>query len=309
MNTVNFYLPGFRDEFLLFNLFLADLQNTAYMYDQARVAGIYDSFPGMLWNGGRVVLGKAPSLQHMQKVVEQINRRGVKVRYAYSNLLLTENHLKDDLCRMSLEVLAGCGSVKNEVITASPLLENYLAANFPALGVCRSTTSSASRGFDFDRYDMVVLNRNKNRDSGYLKNLPGHLRPKVEISVNEFCGICSHRHKHYRVISQWQLDVNGRTANKFDPAGQRYWSERCTLKKSHLHRVNLPFYVYPQEIYGPYAALGYRNFKLSDRDFSIRLLLEDVLRFMIKPQYRQDIRSKAMKIVLPYLKMKEIWRG
>ena len=59
-----------------------------------KVASVYGTFPGAIWNGGRAVFG-ITSKGDMEKIVSTYNKLNVPVRFTWTNSLLTEKHLND----------------------------------------------------------------------------------------------------------------------------------------------------------------------------------------------------------------------
>lgn len=59
---INFYLPEFYvPQFYRLNLYFIEklYHQPEYFRDNIKIGAVYGSFPGVIWNGGRVFLGSA----------------------------------------------------------------------------------------------------------------------------------------------------------------------------------------------------------------------------------------------------------
>ena len=113
MEKINFFLPGFYENFRLIT-FLADFmqEKPELFYENIRIGAVYGCFPGSIWNGGRVILGSCTK-QEMEYAITEYNKRDIAVRYTFTNPLLENVHLMDTFCNLCME-LGDNG--KNEVL-------------------------------------------------------------------------------------------------------------------------------------------------------------------------------------------------
>ena len=94
---LNFYLPDFYNNANLICL-MADLLKhyPDNFYDDIRIGAAYGSFPGAIWNGGRVIWG----IEHreaMEKMIKEYNDRGIAVRYTFTNPFIEEQYFLDKI--------------------------------------------------------------------------------------------------------------------------------------------------------------------------------------------------------------------
>ena len=121
---VFWHLPGFCYYFSL-NVAVLDLMKEypEKFRSGYRVGSVYGTFPGAIWNGGRVVFGISGK-QDIQAMLKQYNTRGVPVRFTWTNSLLEEKHLSDTYCNLIMR-LADNGM--NQALVNAPVLEEYLS--------------------------------------------------------------------------------------------------------------------------------------------------------------------------------------
>ena len=85
---INFYVPDFYSNAPLY-IMLADFMQTLpqWFYDDFKISAAYGSFPNCIWNGGRVGFDKI-TRPVMDVVIQELNKRGIAVRYTFTNPLL-----------------------------------------------------------------------------------------------------------------------------------------------------------------------------------------------------------------------------
>ena len=86
---INYHLPSFTDHFSL-NIILDDFMKKypERFRDRLKIASVFGSFPGAIWNGGRNVAGK-PELEMSKKILKEFNERGIPLRFTFTNPILT----------------------------------------------------------------------------------------------------------------------------------------------------------------------------------------------------------------------------
>ena len=141
-----------------------------------------------------------------------------------------------------------------------------------------------------DRYDMVVLDYNHNKDDSFLKKVSDPSR--LEVMPNELCKPgCKARQQHYLAVSQYQLtgeaDFKCPNADYYEKAGYtgRIQASPTLLSNDDIRRLN--------------AEYGIRDFKIVGRLHSKDVLLESYVYYLIRPEYRnamlEIIRKKLIK--------------
>ncbi len=287
MEKINFFLPGFYENFRLIT-YLADMmeENPELFYDNIRIGAAYGCFPGSIWNGGRVVLGSCTK-QEIAYAVEEYNRRGIAIRYTFTNPMLQEVHLMDTFCNLCME-LGDNG--KNEVLVNGPLLEEFIRKMYPGYAVVSSTTkclkdmASIQEELNKD-YRLVVLDSTMNyrEELFHLKH-----REKIELIVNHYCADdCPRRQEHYREVGRCQLEF---TESEFD---------RCSnINRDFYSIMENRSFISAEDLYGRYYGAGFCNFKIDGRGFHKYKILESFVYYLVKPENRDRVRFHLLRNVL-----------
>lgn len=252
-------------------------------FDNIRIGAAYGCFPGSIWNGGRVILGSA-TRQEMEYAIEEYNKRGIAVRYTFTNPLLQKVHLPDTYCNQCME-LGDNG--KNEVIVNSPLLEDFIRKMYPGYALISSTTKclndmDAVRGELEKDYRYVVLDSAMN-NTQELFQMPH--REKLELIANHYCADdCPRRRDHYKAVGKCQLEFS---ELKF---------EKCANINREFYQImeNRSF-ITADDIMGRYYDAGLRNFKLDGRGFNRYKVLESFVYYLVKPEHRDRVRLRLLK--------------
>ena len=101
-----------------------------------KIGSVYGTFPGAIWNGGRVVFG-ITGKSDMKKILDLYNSRGIPVRFTWTNCLIEEKHVQDTYCNLIMK-LADNGL--NQVLVNAPVLEEYIKKEYPKFPRISSTT-------------------------------------------------------------------------------------------------------------------------------------------------------------------------
>lgn len=284
MKKINFFLPGFYENFRLIT-FLADMMKDEpqLFFENIRIGAAYGCFPGSIWNGGRVVLGNATK-QEMEYAFAEYNRRDIAVRFTFTNPLLEKAHLMDTYCNLCME-LGDNG--KNEVIVNSPLMEEFIRKMYPNYALISSTTKCLS---DLDAvrkellkdYKYVVLDSAMNNTEELLQL---EHREKIELIVNHYCADdCPRRQEHYQAVGKCQLEFSD---VKF---------EKCSnINRDFYQIMGNRSFISTDELYGRYYEEGFFNFKIDGRGFNKYKVLESFVYYLFKPEYRDRARQVLLK--------------
>lgn len=301
IETINFYLPGFDLQYQGFYRLLLDfMKKYPYRFmSNIKIPALYGSFNNMIWNGGRIRLGKQASLQEMKDAIKNYNDSGVAVRYTYTNSAIQEKHLQDTLCNLSME-LANNG--KNEVLVNSSILETYLRKTYPNFKYILSTTTCERDVGKINeatkKYDLVVIDYRDNKNESFLKKIED--KNKIEILIDEKCpSKCPNRKLDYQEASEKNcfLNINEEEKNFF-----------CMRSKADVvgfyeglrfnPDTNLTF----NDIYGKYYDMGFRHFKFLGRnEADLLTAFESYIYYMTVPECRDATRYELMNYYSDYL--------
>lgn len=296
MNNINFYLPDFYT-FQILNYQLNDLiSKFSYKFnDNIRIAAIYGSFDGAIWNGGRIDCSPQCSDRDIQATINLFNSAGIPLRFTWTNSMIEEKHLNDEYCN---KIMRFANNGINEVIVNSKILEQYLRSQYPNFKYLSSTTKclcdNNSIEHELSNYYLTVLDYRKNHDMEFLSKLSQDQKDKVELLVNSYCWPdCSYREDHYKLvseinISQQMKEHRGRVSPNCITGiidFQNTLKYSCTITK--------------EQLYNEYVANGFHNFKIEGRNFHIVDVIESYIYYLVKEEYQQEIRTKLLKIICP----------
>lgn len=255
-------------------------------YDGYKIASVYGTFPGAIWNGGRSVFGLT-SKTDMGKIIQSYNQKGVPVRFTWTNTLLEEKHLNDTYCNLIMEQ---ANNGMNQVLANVPVLEEYIRNTYPDFKVISSTTKrmvdkEALKAEMKKDYHLVVLDYDLNHDEETLSMLEPYA-DRVELLVNEICVPgCPMRKAHYENQSRAQLT--------YDPN----LPFKCPHDTSHRNFAECqkrPAFISREQI-AEYVERGFVNFKIVGRGLPMDFAKESYLYFLVKEEYQDFIRGKIDK--------------
>lgn len=287
--TVYWHLPGFFYNFYLNHALIKLMQRSPEKFrDGYKIGSVYGTFPGAIWNGGRAVFGIAAK-EDMQTVISAYNDLNVPVRFTWTNSCLTADHVYDTYCNLIMR-LANNG--KNQVLVNTDILEAYIRKNYPDYKFISSTTkritdeSSLLEELKKD-YFMVVLDYDLNHNEKVLSSLSQDAE-RVEILVDEICyADCPKRKDHYKEESLSQLE--------FSKTGCFDCPNRKTRPKFSESRKR-PQFIGNDELEN-YISRGFVNFKLVGRGLPVDFLLDSYMYYLVKDEYRTEIRSILEKVL------------
>ncbi|MGN0643060.1 MAG: hypothetical protein ACI4JJ_07920 [Huintestinicola sp.] len=303
MPDIRYHIPDFYRHCRL-NLTLAEMMKRSpeAFRDNVRIASVYGSFPSCLWNGGRFLQGAADP-RVINGIITQFNSRGIALRFTFTNPLIKIEHLSDPLCNM---ILKAADNGMNEVIVSSPLLEDYIRDKYPNYPLTSSTCKQLE---DWDElcaemekdYSLVVLDYNWNNRFDYLEKLPH--KEKAELLINACCTPhCKRRGDHYRSIGRSQIACT----EHFKSGDRKPFNPEpfiCECMSKNLYQtVDSPVHISPEAIYGRYVPMGYSNFKIEGRSVPDVNVLENFIYYMVKPEFRDEIRLDTLLLLTKNVK-------
>ncbi len=248
-----------------------------------KIASVYGTIPGAIWNGGRSSFGISPK-SDIEKIISSYNNRGIPARFTWTNSLLEEKHVHDTYCNLIMKV---ADNGMNQVLVNRDCLEEYLRKEYPNYKVISSTTKRMTNLEDLEKelqkdYHLVVLDYDLNHDEQVLKKLEPYA-DKIEILVNEICyPRCPIRANHYEDESRAQLEYD--VLSKFqcpNKSTPRVFDE-CKKREAFISNEQI----------GDYIERGYVNFKIVGRGLPQDFVKESYLYFLVKEKEREFIRKQ-----------------
>lgn len=253
--------------------------------DGVRIGSVYGCFPGCIANGGRAYVCEPYSAKRIEETFSILDSYGLSARLTLTNMLLRPYHLEDPYFRAIMDASRG-HSV--EAIVCAPAMDDFIRSNFPEMPRILSTTREI---VDIDElnqatedFDLVVLNYQKHRDDGFLRRIR---RPdKIEVMVNEFCHPgCPHRVEHYVCNSRDQLDGKIRPFKCVQPSTSAFFE----------HQEGHPVILTAEDVRRMHEEYGFENFKIVGRGVAFATVLESLVYYLVKPEYREWAKACVME--------------
>lgn len=285
-HKAHFHLPGLFEFIELYRLFLPLFyEHREYFYDWCDIGSIYGSPTDCLWGGGRVECSDTS----LEEVLELMGKYQISARLTFSNSLLEEKHLTDSNCNMLCRMLESAGG--NGVIVHSDLLLDYLLKNYSGLYTVSSTTKVLTEFEEFKRelercdFSYVVADFRLNRELEKLDALSSELKGKVEFLCNECCAFdCKTRKVCYEEVSRKNLGIQGPEFHcTADDSKEGYRFSKAMAN---------PGFIGADDIVNTYMPMGFSEFKIEGRGLGSALILEFLLYYMTKPEYRLNVREQ-----------------
>lgn len=280
---INFNIPGLYEHYNIVIPFCFLIQNhPEYFIDDLKIHSIYGNFQFSCWDGGRVFGHYTHASQEDIIKLRDIynNDLGAAVRliYTISSAVVTQD---DCYSRFDNVVATLCHNDMNEIVVNAPLLENYLRYKYPNYKFISSTTKclnepeKAIEELSKDKYFMVCLDYNLNKNQKFLDMIPQELYPKVEFLTNAICPPgCPVRKRHY--------DLNSLFSQTY---GQNYHSlPACGIRKDNFYPNHFKNNLTQQDIQ-EYYKKGFVNFKLEGRTFLDLDFILNLVDALVKPEY------------------------
>ncbi len=299
-----FHIPGIWTHYNLNTHYIDLLQSEPELFrDEVEVASVYGTIPPALWNGGRSIRGIV-SPDTCKKVIDSYNERKIPVRFTFTNPMLEERHLKDKFCNMLCQMAE---NDMNEIIIFSPMLEEYIRKTYPKFTYTSSTCKQIE---DPDKlveelnkdYRLVVLDYNWNNQFDFLETLPH--KEKCEFLLNAICiSHCKLRKYHYQYLGKQQIITNeilpiaGMGAFGIVPQGEKAF--QCPYNTSLKNGMNEKTYISCDAVYNKYLPMGFSNFKIEGRTYSDEDMLNEYIKYMVKPECAEEVRSRLIQYTQP----------
>ena len=207
------------------------------------------------------------------------------------NTLLEEEHLSDEKCNALCALFETDAEIPNGVIIGSDLLLSYLRKKYPGLYFVSSTTkvltdfSKFKEELDRDAFRFVVPDFRLNKAYDRLQTLSEAQRRKVEFLCNECCWFdCYDRKACYENVSRKNLGEDCPDHRCVSPEAERGYRFSDAMKN--------PGFIGVEDILNDYLPNGFSHFKIEGRGLGSALILEFLLYYMTKPEYRLIVREE-----------------
>ena len=280
---IKFAIPGMY-ELRELNFTYLDLMRThpEYFYPDIKVDICYGNPQFCIWDGGRIFYNdyKQASIEEVRDIIDLYNNTfNIPIRYVFTNTLLKEEDYYNRFCNLIME--AG-NNYHNEVVLNDENLLNYLKNKFNNFNFISSTTKClldkdlVKQELNKDKFKLVCLDYNLNKNISFLESLSPEEKNKVELLVNAICAPgCTHRKKHYDLNSYSHLNY-----------GKGYGMEYCAIRGGAVSNNTISTHITYDDIKNIYEPLGINYFKIEGRTWNNVDLLLTYCNYMVKPEYK-----------------------
>lgn len=287
---VIFHLPGLFRLTKIYEMLLRGYEQKPEMFkDNVKIGSIYGS-PTVIWNGGRTILNCLYPKEQLELIRDFVEHYNVPARFTFTNCLLEEKHTYDTYGNLILDIY---NTGHNEIICNSEILENYIREKYgDRYKYISSTTKRLTNKEDQTKevnkdYYLTVLDYDYNKDFEYLQSIEH--KDKCELLCNPICvAKCPHRASHYQYISKHQLEFDD--SNEAPP---------CAVVKTDTLWMSMKQanFISVEDINNIYSPMGFSNFKLEGRTAHPLDLIEVLLYYLIKEDYKTEVRSYLQSTV------------
>ena len=286
--TAYYHLPGLFEFYDLYAAFLPLFRShRGYFYDWCDIGSIYGAPAECIWGGGRVGSGE----HSPQEVLALMNEYGISSRLTFSNSLLRPEHLSDKRCNMLCRLFENSEGPQNGVIVHSELLTRYIMDAYPGLCLVSSTTKVITdteeliRELERDEFSYVVPDFRLNKVLTQPGLLDQSKKDKTEFLCNECCWFaCRDRKACYESVSRINLGEQAKDHHCAAPDAAEGYRFSKAMKN--------PGFIGVKDIHDIYMPAGFSNFKIEGRSLGSALILEFLLYYMTKPEYRLNVREE-----------------
>ncbi len=283
-----YHLPGLFEFLELYKRFLPLFRgHRDWFYDWCSIGSVYGAPAGCRWDGGRAGFGDADPAEAAALMREY----GISARLTFSNSLLREEDLADPLCNRLCALFEKNGPVPGGVILSSDLLLDCLRAKYPGFYFVSSTTKvltdfrQLKEELERPAFRYVVPDFRLNRSWDRLLSLPDELKGKVEFLCNEACWFdCPARKECYENVCRKNLGEDcpdHLCASPFAHRGYRF-----------SDAMENPGFIGLREIRELCLPGGFSHFKIEGRSLGSAVVLEFLLYYLTRPEYRLRVREE-----------------
>lgn len=297
---IKYALPGLIEHHNL-NFFILQLKlnNPEFFYDNIEIEVCYGNPQFCIWDGGRVfsnyIQNSSEEVEHIINIYNDIYN--IKTRYVFTNQILKEEDYYNRYCNILMNIINKNNNKinNNEVVVADNNFLNYLKSEYKNVNFISSTTKClntpelALEELNNSDFSLVCLDYNLNNNLKFLKSLSDEQKEKTELLINAICYPgCPERKNHYYLNSVSHLNY-----------GKKYNMSYCSMAEDQYNPLdkNSKFHLDYQKIKEIYEPLNFSHYKIEGRTWNDLDLLLTYCEYLIKPEYRNCVLSRAYQII------------
>ncbi len=283
-----YHLPGLFEFLSFYRVFLPLFYgHREYFYDWCEIGSIYGAPADCLWGGGRAGFGE----DRPEEAAALTREYALSACLTFSNSLLRQEHLSDGRCNALCALFEKNSGPANGVILCSDLLLAYLRREYPGFYYVSSTTKVLTRFGQLEEelkreeFRYVVPDFRLNRAFERLNTLEDRQKRKLAFLCNECCRFdCPDRKECYENVSRKNLGEDCADHICTSPDAGRGYRFSEAMKN--------PGFIGTDDIQNVYLPNGFSHFKIEGRGLGSAILLEFLLYYMTKPEYRLKLREE-----------------
>ncbi len=283
-----YHLPGLFEFYDFYKVFLPLFrEHREYFYDWCEIGSIYGAPGDCLWGGGRVGFGE----EDPENVATLIKEYGISARLTFSNSLIREEHLSDRNCNYLCELFEKCSDSPSGIVIYSDMLLDYIKEKYPGFYFVSTTTKVLTDFNDFkdelnrEEFMYVVPDFRLNKEFEKLNLFAENQKQKVEFLCNECCSFdCPDRKACYENVSRKSLGEDCEDHICVSPHVEYGYRFSEAMKN--------PGFIGIEDIQKVYLLKGFSNFKIEGRSLGSAIVLEFLLYYMTRPEYRLKVREE-----------------
>ena len=275
-----FHIPGFLDTFAFYwSLLQFQHYYPDAFYPNRKIASVYGSFPGAVWNGRSLDYENTfTSLEEIEKMELVLNKYDVNMSLTWNNHLIEGNEVYDSYCnRITFALNTG----KHSLIVASEELREYLQSKYMNFNYVKSVISSTEEtDITIDKnYDYTVINPKFNERWDLLDELSDKDKKKVIFLCNDNCFPTCTKACHYRQANLAQKAFRCEQMEK----------GTCMVDQdfTYFNTARWPQTINSEDI-DEYVEKGFKHFKITGRGDIPTMTLIKVLKYLVRPEYLDD---------------------
>lgn len=285
-----FHIPGIYYLDDIISLIKIKEKYPQAFYDYVKIYEIYGAFNGCCWNGRTPLFDKPYlSIQEIYKIKEQIESLGLSINLTWNNNMIEENDIYDRYCNTITELFH---NGQHSITVSSPILFNYLKNTYPNYTYYQSIIENENKiNFNLsDNYDLQVINKNYNNDWEKLNQFSNIEKNKIVFLCNDNCFPLCQRKKHYDAVNYCLLR-QGHESSCFN--------NKCCIDHdfTFINTKNWPTTITP-ELIPQYLNNNFIHFKIVGRGESRNILLYNLCKYFIKPEFFEDIYFSLIERVV-----------
>jgi hypothetical protein len=285
---VNFFLPDFYFNCKMNKITLKyQEEHPEWFNDGCNIVGFYGVYPATVWNGEYYVIGGADN-ENIKATTKEFNDKGKAIIHEFTNSELQPYHIYDNIGNIHLRLTE---NELNMVCVTTDLLKDYIEEAYPKFSFISSSAKHLYEIEDLqtelkdDSFKYVIANTIFNNDD-QLFDLEN--KDKIIMVIND-------AHKFSCPNDAARCKFNSEVQLNYGVAAEQSPCNGCeAFTVSFYELMNRKHFITVDDVYSKYPENGINNFYVAGRAANKLDLLEAYVYYLIKPEWQDYVRLKAM---------------